>query len=238
MKLEGLKLWAEKDLLWENGNPEYGFLGFFVCIFADDRLSCVPYLQVPCGKDMQSAFSTLTRFLQQKDAGEILSGKTHMEIYCRDQVHDHIPYSFHRECWGFRVLTDRFAWYLACTPWNDKRHCTVYCYDRAVLMKALSGEKGLPERCYSVLPYTGERILIRFGEDQYELFPQYGGNTAVNLAFAKEQNEPLGISDAQVAAMVNGVIYGWDTPMANIQSYDEVGHYVPVMNERREKRGR
>ena len=89
--------------------------------------------------------------------------------------------------------------------------------------------KGLPEHCYGVLKYTGERILIRFGGDMYEIFPQYGGNLVENRAYANEQNAVLNLSVEQVAAMENGVIFGWDTPVANPKNYDENGHfYIPV----------
>ena len=148
MKIEGLKLWAEKDLLIDDGKAEQGFIGYFKGIFADNGISFTPVLLSQNSMELQSAFSFLIRFLQSQDADTILLEKLHMETYCRDRLHDHIPYSFNRECWGFRILTDRYAWYLACTPWNEKRHFTVYCYDRIVLMTWLASSIGLPESCF------------------------------------------------------------------------------------------
>jgi hypothetical protein len=96
-------------------------------------------------------------------------------------------------------------------------------------MSSLAKAKGLPEYCHGVLKYTGERILIRFGADIYVSFPQYGSNTAENREYANEQNSALGLTVEQVAAMENGVIYGWDTPMSNPVNYDESGHfYIPT----------
>ena len=232
MKFESLKLWAEKDLLMDDGDTEQGFLGYFKGIFTDVDLSFAPVLFVPDSMELQSAFSMLIRYLQSEDAHGILQDKLRMETLCRDRLHDHIPYSFNRECWGFRVLTDRYAWYLACTPWNEKRHFTVYCYDRTVLMTALASMKGLPEQCYGVLPFTGERIRIRFGEDRYEDFPQYGADQTANRQYAEDQNAPFGITPQQMAAMENGAIYGWDTPIADPNNYDEGGHYHPISMER------
>ena len=232
MKLEALKLWAEKDLLMDDGDTEQGFLGYFKGIFTDVDLSFAPVLFVPDSMELQSAFSMLIRYLQSEDAHGILQDKLRMETFCRDRLHDHIPYSFNRECWGFRVLTDRYAWYLACTPWNEKRHFTLYCYDRTVLMTALSSARGLPETCYGVLPFTGDRIRVRFGEDRYEDFPQYGTDQCANREYAEEQNAPYEITAQQMAAMENGSIYGWDTPMADPHNYDEGGHYHPISMER------
>jgi hypothetical protein len=100
-------------------------------------------------------------------------------------------------------------------------------------MSALASVRGLPEKCYGVLPFTGERIRIRFGEDRYEDFPQYGANQVVNRQYAEEQNSPYGITLQQMAAMENGAIYGWDTPMADPRNYDKGGHYTPTVQEGR-----
>ena len=103
-------------------------------------------------------------------------------------------------------------------------------------MTVLAKDKGLPETCYGVLKYTGERILIRYGEDLYDSFPQYGGNMVENRAYANEQNEALNLSIEQVAAMENGVIFGWDTPVANPKNYDENGHFYVPVEEPKERR--
>ena len=92
-------------------------------------------------------------------------------------------------------------------------------------MSALAKAKGLPETCYGVLLYTGECIRIRFGADRYESMPQFSNKALENRVYANEQNEASGITPAQVAAMENGVIYGWDTPYANPKNYDFNGHY-------------
>ena len=81
-----------------------------------------------------------------------------------------------------------------------------------MLMSALAKAKGLPETCYGVMLYTGECIRIRFGADRYESLPQFSNKALENRGYANEQNEASGITPTQVAAMENGVIYGWDTP--------------------------
>lgn len=49
-------------------------------------------------------------------------------------------------------------------------------------------------------------------------------------------NEKCGIKPAQRAAMENGVIYGWETPAAAVENYDEEGKYCPEEKEERAKK--
>lgn len=106
-------------------------------------------------------------------------------------------------------------------------------------MTELARRRGLPEACYAALKFTGERIYIHFGADLFEVFPQYGGRKSENIAYATEQNEAEGVTLRQMAAMEGGAVYGWETPMANIQNYDAEGHYVPPISmDVREKRER
>lgn len=235
MRLESLKMWAEKDLLLEEGREEYGFLGFIKGILSDKEMRCETHMRIAVGAELRYEYERILLFLQSEEAGFVLLDIPSMNRYCADRLHDHVPYSFNRECWGFRIVNEGYVWYLGCTPWNEKKSFTLFCYDRKKLMEALSRDKGLPESCYGTLSFTGERIRIRFGEDQYESFPQYGCNITENKAFAEEQNKPFRITAAQVAAMENGSIYGWDTPMAEPKNYDDGGHFCPPSGERREK---
>lgn len=231
MKLESLALWDEKSLFTEQGEAEKGFIGWLKGSFDEDRLILSD--MVMSGDNnlpmIRYELESLGIFLTNEDAEYMLRSVPDLNGFCRDKLHDHIPYSFNRECWGFRVLTEDYAWYISLTPWNPARVVTIYCYDRKVLMSSLAKAKGLPEYCHGVLKYTGERILIRFGADIYDSFPQYGSNTVENREYANEQNSSLGLTVEQVAAMENGVIYGWDTPMSNPVNYDGSGHfYIPT----------
>lgn len=105
------------------------------------------------------------------------------------------------------------------------RPFAIYAYDRTKLMTALAKEFGLPEVCYGVTPYSGERMRIRYGDNSFESFPQYGQNREGNKQYAAEQNKTLKVTKAQQAAMEGGVIYGWDTPAADPRNYDENGYF-------------
>ena len=237
MKLESLLLWEEKYLFKDQGEVEKGFIGSIKGVFDGEGLKYSDVVMSREGKNrIHCEFESLCIFLVSERARYLLRSLHDLKMFCWDKVHDHVPYSFDRECWGFRVLTEEYAWYIALTPWNPTRHVLLCCYNRKSLMTALAREKGLPEYCYGVLIYTGERIRIRYGADMYESYPQYGSDVVENRAYANKQNAILGVSATQVAAMENGVIFGWDTPVANPKNYDENGHFYVPVEEPKERR--
>ena len=214
MKLERTVLWTEKDLFLEDGDPAIGFLGFLRGCFCESGLQTDENLP----ETVRAEYAEVLHFLCSPDARRILCGKVQMEGYCRNRRKSHVPMAFGRECWGFR------------------RQFSLFVYDRMTLMTALAARVGLPERCYGVQPFMGERILIRYGEDSYELFPQYGCNATENRKYATERNREFCVTLAQVAAMENGSVYGWDTPMADVRNYDKDGHYFPMEEQKGEKK--
>ena len=239
MKLESLLLWEEKYLFKDQGEVEKGFVGSIKGVFDTEGLI---YSNVVISREgklrIHGELELLQIFLVGRSAGYLLRSLHDLKMFCWDKVHDHVPYSFDRECWGFRVLTEEYAWYIALTPWNPTRHVLLCCYNRKSLMTALAREKGLPEYCYGVLIYTGERICIRYGADIYESYPQYGCDAAENRAYANKQNAILGVSATQVTAMENGVIFGWNSPVANTAYYDKNNHHHDKLpKERRKKFG-
>lgn len=243
MKLESIAIWDEKELFYDSAmeNPVYGGIVSFRGTFSDTGILQTQYEQAggQCRREVEQQFSFLCHFLMNESGAYLFRSQKDMEDYCAGHMHDHVLYPFNRECWGFRVLDEDYAWYLACTPWNRGRQFTVYCYDRKILMTELARLRGLPESCHAVLKFTGERIYIRFGADSFEIFPQYGNRMSENLEYAIGQNEPKNITVRQMAAMEGGAVYGWGTPMANIQNYDEEGHFVPpVLVENRERKGK
>lgn len=86
----------------------------------------------------------------------------------------------------------------------------------------------LPEVCYSILPSTGDVIIIKHGENGYYRCEYSTEDKAFNREFANDRNANLGVSKAQVEAMLAGSMYGWDVPAADPKSYDENG--TPLRN--------
>lgn len=86
----------------------------------------------------------------------------------------------------------------------------------------------LPEVCFSILPSTGDVIIIKHGESGYYRCEFSTEDKAFNREFANDRNANLGVSKAQVEAMLAGSMYGWDVPAADPKSYDENG--TPLRN--------
>ena len=81
----------------------------------------------------------------------------------------------------------------------------------------------LPEVCYSILPSTGDVIIIKHGESGYYRCEYSTEDKAFNREFANDRNANLGVSKAQAEAMKAGSMFGWDTPAADPKSYNENG---------------
>ena len=86
----------------------------------------------------------------------------------------------------------------------------------------------LPEVCFSILPSTGDVIIIKHGESGYYRCEYSTEDKAFNREFANDRNANLGVSKAQVEAMLAGSMYGWDVPATDPKSYDVNG--TPLRN--------
>lgn len=80
----------------------------------------------------------------------------------------------------------------------------------------------LPTIAFATLPDTGETIAILRGEPEY-----YRVGTTKS---AEQLNAMYGVQPAQQQAMLAGVTYGWNTPLADPGRYDPRGL---LRNERR-----
>lgn len=94
----------------------------------------------------------------------------------------------------------------------------------------------LPEVCYSILPSTGDVIIIKHGESGYHRSEYSTEDKAFNREFANDRNANLGVSKAQVEAMLAGSMYGWDVPAADPKSYDVNGTLLRNTKDRGDAR--
>lgn len=85
----------------------------------------------------------------------------------------------------------------------------------------------LPEKCFSILPSSGEIIIIKRGEKGY--FPcSYGSDSpGHNLRTVNHLNEQMGVTPQQRAAMDAGSMFGWTVPAADPNRYDLHGIPLP-----------
>ena len=96
----------------------------------------------------------------------------------------------------------------------------------------------LPVQCFSVLPSSGELILLTRGEKGYAPCHDFSLTDAQqNRNFADEHNAKNGVTRAQEAAMLAGSMFGWQTPAANPKNYDEQGQPIrPKQKDRGDTR--
>lgn len=94
----------------------------------------------------------------------------------------------------------------------------------------------LPEVCYSTLPSTGDVIIIKHGESGYYRCEYSTEDKAFNREFANDRNANLGVSKAQVEAMLAGSMCGWDVPAADPKSYDGNGTLLRNTKDRGDAR--
>ena len=82
----------------------------------------------------------------------------------------------------------------------------------------------LPVQCFSVLPSSGELILLTRGEKGYSPCPEFSAADAgENRRFAEDSNGKNGVTKAHEAAMPTGSMFGWQTPAADPKNDDEQG---------------
>ncbi len=225
MKLESLVLWEEKQLLTETEENEYGFVGLARFVFKGKGYNCEQNTMQFVSREERYAYDDLLIFLESEEASYLIRSLNDMKVYCSLRINDHVPYAFDRECFAFRVVDEDMVWYVSCTAWNERCHFSIYAYKRDKLFTLLAQRRGLPRFCYGIYIFTGERVVIHFAARDMEHYPQYGSNLIENDYFANTQNNTLKISKAQRAAMENGAVYGWETPMAMVENYDDTGHY-------------
>ncbi|MCL2301250.1 MAG: hypothetical protein FWC27_14000, partial [Firmicutes bacterium] len=91
------------------------------------------------------------------------------------------------------------------------------------LLPELAGKHELPFGCVSTLPSTGEVIYIMQGKAGYLVWPKSSADPAVNRQMVDEQNQKMGVSRQQEAAMLAGATQGWDTSGAKPWNYDQNG---------------
>lgn len=94
-------------------------------------------------------------------------------------------------------------------------------------------EKPLPDMCYSVLPSSGELIVINQGEQGYRLYTHQFKDRETNREMCSQMNKNLGVTKAQEAAMLAGSMFGWKVPAADPKNYDGNGN--PIKPKRKHK---
>ena len=81
----------------------------------------------------------------------------------------------------------------------------------------------LPDRCYATMPDTGALFMILKGNREYYPSYQSAPRREQNEMTAARENQRLGVTPQQAAAMLGGYLHGWDSPMAQTAGYSLKG---------------
>lgn len=86
-------------------------------------------------------------------------------------------------------------------------------------------EPPLPPKCMSVLPDGQEMVILTRYHSEYIPVSVRGEGMTLRES-VDALNDVMGVSKAQEAAMLAGVLKGWDTPAAKPKNYDENGKFI------------
>lgn len=84
--------------------------------------------------------------------------------------------------------------------------------------KVIPLRSSLPEKCFAILPGSFNVVIIFKGEDNFYTAEQYGRDKLTYQEarqIVDARNSRDGISKAQEAAMIAGVLFGWCVPSAD-----------------------
>ena len=107
---------------------------------------------------------------------------------------------------------------------------------QSVNAKVIPLRSSLPDRCYVYLATENVIGIIHKGERGYyktDLVPE---SREEGKQTADGYNRNLGVSKRQAAAMAAGSMFGWETPAADPNSYDENG--TPIRPKHRDRDAR
>ena len=148
-----------------------------------------------------------------------------MTSYC----HTHFEDPWDKTVFDYYLeLEYGFYWLKMITRKGDY-NLYLHCFSKAdmterypLLGKDISSmNNDLPEMCYSVLPSSGEVIIIKRDETGY--YPSDIESKSIEEAaeLAAYYNKRLGVTESQEKAMFAGSMFGFDAPTADPSYYKE-----------------
>ena len=88
----------------------------------------------------------------------------------------------------------------------------------------------LPEQCYSILPGSGEIIIVKRNEKGYYTPNIPAASKEEAREIVDEYNGKLGVTRAQEEAMRTGSMFGFHVPGADPKNYDKDGKPLPPLD--------
>ena len=212
----------------------YGEIGYLCANFSKDERNFLskwhdsqPHLKTPAFKDEFEAVITSLRndgdkppFASRRNLQAFMEANPGKDLITRGK--------------GYVVETLDYSYYFHCRPHAYDFDIYCFAYDNRWLLPELAGKHALPNLCYSILPSTGEVIMIKPVNKGYFPADLSTADPAVNRVIANTKNELLGVTRGQEEACLAGSMFGWSTPASNPWRYDQDGkprHQPPKRNE-------
>lgn len=95
-------------------------------------------------------------------------------------------------------------------------------YTKGAVINALEQNK-LPERCYVWMDDIKESRMVVRGHSGFHRYAATIRPGESGLETVRRLNRELGVTEAQVSAMIRGSVYGWNSEEADPRNYDENG---------------
>jgi hypothetical protein len=128
----------------------------------------------------------------------------------------------------FKIATLDYSFYFRLNPRQGTYDIYCFAYDNRFLLPELAGRHELPETCATILPSTGEIILIDCGGSGYRASEWSTPDPVKNRRLADAANAGYNVTKAQEAAMLAGSLFGWDLPAAKPWNYGQNGDPRPI----------
>jgi hypothetical protein len=124
---------------------------------------------------------------------------------------------------GFKIKTADYSYYVQCCLTERYGYdITIYAYDNSFLLPELAGKHKLPDHCYSVLPDSGDLVVLQQERPYIQTFITEDP-AEVRQQVADDLNGAMGVTKAQAAAMLMGALHGFGQPCAWPWQYDKNG---------------
>jgi len=139
---------------------------------------------------------------------------------------------------GFKILTPGYTYCVRCrTTERYGYDITMYAYDNALLLPELAGKHKLPDHCFSILPDSGELVILQQERPYIQSFHSER-SPETRREVVDELNAVLGVTKAQEQAMLGGCLHGFSDPRAWPWQYDQNGEPRKYIKHQKDKEAR
>mgnify|MGYP001014792943 CR=1 FL=1 len=140
--------------------------------------------------------------------------------------------------YGYRIRTQDYSYYFRCLPRLGDYDIYCFAYDNRYLLSELAGQHKIPNNCYTILPSSGEVVLIVHGEQGYHRSGLTTNDSALNRQIVNTNNALMDVTRAQEEAMLSGSLFGWNTPAAQPWRYEPDGKPRPIPQKNKDEHER